>query len=139
MDYIGCTTTDNSSIVKVTEKRSSFSVENKKRENIQKLAVDGCLITDSRERCDWILFQDSPKKKAFYVELKGCDVLHGISQLENTVKTTKDKFNGYKKECHLIASRVPSHSPSLAKKKLQFQKETGVTLSISTTNRVVQF
>ncbi|ENN2390376.1 hypothetical protein [Vibrio alginolyticus] len=139
MNYNGCTTVDSSSIIKVSEKKSSFSIENKNRSDVKKLAVDGCLITDNRERCDWIIYQDTPKKQAFYVELKGCDVQKGISQLSATVKTTKAQFSDYKKECYLISTRVPSHSPALARKKMQFNKDTGLTVNITNQRCTTKF
>ncbi|EHH1258022.1 hypothetical protein J7H92_001812 [Vibrio parahaemolyticus] len=139
MNYIGCTTTDNSSTIKVSEKKSSFSVENKDRKDIKKLAVDGCLITDNRERCDWIIYQEAPQKKAFYVELKGCDVQKGISQLSATLKTTQSEFAEYKKECFLISTRVPGHSPALDKKKKQFHRETGHVVKVTNQRHVAKF
>ncbi|CAI2313539.1 conserved hypothetical protein [Vibrio parahaemolyticus] len=139
MNYVGCTSTTNDTIVKVTENKSSFSVENKAKKDIKKLSVDGCLITGNKERCDWIIYQDSPNKKAFYVELKGCDVLKGMSQLSATLKETKKAFSDYKKECFLISTRVPRHTPALDKKKRQFFKDTGLRVNITNQRHTARF
>ncbi|MEZ8277442.1 hypothetical protein AB6C67_15975 [Vibrio cyclitrophicus] len=139
MNYVACSQSCSDSIIAVKECGSSFHVKNKNRGPITKLKVDGCLIQDHRERCDWILYQDAPSKKAMYVELKGCDVLKGISQLESTLIHTKAQFSEYKKECYIVSSRVPKHSTSLARRKMKFNKDTQSILIIKNVKCEVTF
>ena len=51
----------------------------------QKVDVDGCTITGKAIRCDKLLLS-SDEHQEYYVELKGTDVKHAISQIEETIK-----------------------------------------------------
>lgn len=82
-------------IIKVKENTSTFEMLNKERRKIDKMKVDGCVITNGI-RCDW-MFVDQLSKKEIYVELKGRDVEHAYDQIVETVtklSKTKDNKNG---------------------------------------------
>lgn len=77
-------------IIKVKENASTFEMQNQQRRKIDKIKIDGCVIT-SGVRCDW-LFVDQLSTKEIYVELKGRDVEHAFDQIVHTVAAiTKSK------------------------------------------------
>jgi hypothetical protein len=129
MDYVSCTALTKDSRVVVQERRSKFEVINKGRISINKVEVDGCLITDHREKCDWIISVDS-LNLALFIELKGCDIDKAISQLKSTLNHTREKYGNYKRECFAVTTRIPKHGSSVRKKSLDFFKETKTTLTI---------
>ncbi len=129
MDYTRCTIPTTDSRVVVQENKSKFEVLNKNRISINKVEVDGCLISDHREKCDWIISIDS-LNRALFIELKGCDIDKAISQLKSTLNHTRTKYQDYKKECFAVTTRIPKHGSSMQKKKLEFFRQTQVTLSV---------
>lgn len=129
MDYARCTVPTTDSKVVVQENRSKFEVVNCNRVEVRKVEVDGCLINDHREKCDWIISIDSINK-ALFIELKGCDVDKAISQLKSTLEHTKAKYQSFDRECFAVTTRVPKHGASVRKKSLDFFKQTKTTLSI---------
>lgn len=129
MDYKKCTIPTTDSKIVVQEKRSKFEVINRNRIELKKVEVDGCLITDNKEKCDWIISIDS-MNKALFIELKGCDVDKAISQLKSTLEHTKDKYKNYERECYAVTTRVPKHGATVRKKSLDFFNQTKATLSI---------
>ncbi|MER1491500.1 hypothetical protein [Enterobacter cloacae] len=82
-------------IIKVKENTSTFEMQNQNRRKIDKMKIDGCVITKG-VRCDW-MFIDQLSKKEIYVELKGRDVEHAYDQITQTVTQltkTKESKNG---------------------------------------------
>lgn len=90
-------------IIKVSENKSSFEIDNPMRASIEVVKVDGCKITEGT-RCDW-LFIDNESKKETFVELKGTCIEHGFEQIKKTISVlsryTKEK-NGV-----IVCSRCP--------------------------------
>lgn len=136
MDYKKCSLNTKDPIIVVTENRSRFEILNPTRREISKIQVDGCLIDAKLEKCDWLIAVEKPEKKAFYIELKGCDIDKAISQLKATIEHTKARFKGFKRECYAVTSRVPKHGSTTRKRCLDFHKETGATLAIK--NIIIQ-
>lgn len=137
MDYDLCSTTTTDSKVVVQENKSRFEVQNNSRLTLRKVQVDGCLIKDNSQKCDWIIEVDDQVKRALYIELKGCDVDKAISQLKSTLVHTRTRYLRYKKECFAVTTRIPKHGPSIRKKCLEFHKQTKVTLSIKNLNTTI--
>ena len=53
---------------------------------VEKIEVDGCVITEGI-RCDWLVrLNDATSKEEIYVELKGSDVYHAVEQLQASVE-----------------------------------------------------
>ncbi len=130
MDYNKCSTLANDSTIVVQENKSRFELKNPERKYFQKIEVDGCLIGEGFEKCDWIIASENQKKRALYIELKGCDIDKAISQLKSTLLHTKEKYRDYNRECYAVTTRIPKHGPSIRKKCLEFYKSTKATLSV---------
>lgn len=130
MDFEQCSTPTKDSLIVVQENRSRFEVQNPNRYTFLKTEVDGCLILDNHEKCDWIISTEEPIPKAMFIELKGCDVDKAISQLISTLSDTKDRYKTYKRECYAVTTRIPKHGSSIRKKCIDFHKRTNTTLFV---------
>lgn len=134
MNYDGCTTPVNDPMIVVQENKSRFEVKNPKRNGFYKVEVDGCLISDHRERCDWIIYTEEPVQKVLYIELKGCGIDKAISQLMSTLEHTSTKYEDFEKSCFAVTTRIPKHGASIRKKCLDFHRKTSATLSVKNIN-----
>lgn len=99
---------DNSTVAK--EKGKEFRLENKSKQTICRVKVDGCLINDKRtKRCDY-LFKICETDKHLLVELKGNSSLsQAVTQITRTfdfinhkLKLSPRDFEGV-----IVASKVP--------------------------------
>ncbi|MBS4637733.1 hypothetical protein [Aeromonas caviae] len=140
MDYATCSVSCTDSKVVVQENQSRFEVINKSKLKITKVQVDGCLINDDREKCDWIIEVEKSKedKHALFIELKGCNLDKAISQLQSTLNDTKDRYKSHHKECYAVTSRVPKHGATVRKRNLEFHKKNNVVLFVKNLRASIQ-
>lgn len=136
MDYARCTVPTKDSKIVVQENKSRFEVINKNKIEVKKVEVDGCLINDHREKCDWIISIAS-LNKAFFIELKGCDIDKAISQLKSTLNHTKGEYESFERQCFAVTTRIPKHGASMRKKSIDFFKKTKTTLCVKNLNSKV--
>lgn len=130
MDYLKCTVEFTDSCIVVKENKSKFELKNPNRKTIKRIQVDGCLISDERERCDWILSLDTPTPRVLYVELKGCDIEKAISQLKSTINHTITKYQKHSKECYAITTRFPRHDSTTRQYAMDMRKNHQAALYI---------
>ncbi|WP_211456510.1 hypothetical protein [Comamonas brasiliensis] len=130
MDYKKCSSYSNDPLVVVEENKCKFTVVNKSKSRILKLQVDKCLVTDDRERCDWMIgIESEDNLRMMYVELKGKNVDKAISQLKSTISFTKDKFSKHARECYIVTTRFPKGGVEQRKLIMDFRKSTNAPLS----------
>ena len=129
MDYAKCSTATTDSRIVLRENRSKFELINSEKLQVEKIKVDGCLISDARPRCDWVLVSNE-KNKALYVELKGCEIDRAIEQLKSTLTYTRERYSNYNKKCFVVSTRVPKHGSSMRRRCLDFYNKTKVTLCV---------
>lgn len=106
-----CITKTNNKLVVFSENKSKFEVVNKHGRDLERHSVDGCLIVKG-ERCDFKLV-DVDTKREVYIELKGSDVQHAVSQ----ILTSVDALAGSKsdaKTAYIICTRNPLSSTAVA-------------------------
>lgn len=130
MEYTKCTTPTKDPLVVVEENKSKLIVKNSKGRSLRKIQVDGCLISQDQEKCDWLVATTDIPLRALYIELKGCDVKKAASQLKNTIKLTEPSFKDYERECYAVTTRVPKHGTDIRKLAIDFFRSTKVTLSV---------
>lgn len=130
MDYANCSLKVKDPKIVIAENKSRFELSNPGRLEVFKIQVDGCLLPQNLEKCDWMFATEKPHKKAYYIELKGCDLDKAISQLKSTLNHTKEKFSDFDRECFAVTTRIPKHGASVRKKCLEFHKTTGARLSV---------
>jgi hypothetical protein len=70
------------------EKKSKYTYENRSLDQITKYRVDGNLIKEEGEKCDFLLL-NCEKKKAYFIELKGSNILKAIDQITATIDRLK--------------------------------------------------
>jgi len=129
MDFQKCSLETSDAVIVVCENRSKFQVQNPDKRVLSKVKVDGCLIADGRERCDWIVACNDIGK-AMFIELKGCNLDKAISQLESTLRHTNEVYLKHKKECYAVTTRVPKHGSSIRRRCIDFYSKNSATLSV---------
>lgn len=141
MDYGKCVTQSTHKIITAEENRRKLTINNPSEKTIRKIRVDGCLPIGSGKRCDYMFEIDSlpcienplPRMyRVIYLELKGCDVEKAYEQLLATIHIFHSKHKETKRECHIVASRVPKAGTKVQQLKIQMKKNTQVELIVST-------
>jgi len=66
--------------------------------------VDNCLIT-SGCRCDFLLV-NSEEKRAYFIELKGRDLVHAIEQIDATINQYLMDLNGFSINARVVLTKV---------------------------------
>ncbi len=121
----------------VSENRRSFIIDNRSSRSVNKVTVDSCYMTTGR-RCDYLFeilaacVNDSAPDEVFYIELKGSDIRHAVSQLEATLRHCRALHTAAAKECYIVASRYPKSGPSVQTIKKKFKDANDVQLFIGT-------
>ncbi len=127
-----CRCTTNDKIIVVSENKRKFTLVNPDCKSIEKIKVDGCLIDDNRERCDYLFEIDCPCELAIYLELKGRNIEKAYSQLVSTLGYLSSSHSSLKRECHIVASRVPRAGPKVQELKAKLAKSHKVKLVVHT-------
>ena len=96
MNFKKCSTSTRNKIISVKEEKNTFRINNKNKIIITEVIVDGCLINDHRERCDYLFEINDPFTSVVYVELKGTDIMKAFKQLGATIGYCKKRHNGFK-------------------------------------------
>jgi hypothetical protein len=135
MEYGNCATQSTNKIITAEENRRKLTINNPSGKIIRKIQVDGCLPIKSGKRCDY-MFEidntDSEISNVIYLELKGCDIEKAYEQLIVTIEIFKAKHQNTKKECHIVASRVPKAGTKAQQLKVKMKKNTQAELIINT-------
>ncbi len=128
-----CNSLTTNKIVTVSENRRKFTIDNSSALSINRVQVDGCYIT-SGLKCDYLfeIIDNNNIIKVFYVELKGKNIEHAIKQLTATVAHCKLIHKDIKRECYIVASRVPKSSTSAQNLKKEFKRKHNIQLFIDT-------
>jgi hypothetical protein len=103
------------------ENHRSFVLRNPNRREVVKVRVDGCLIRGS-PACDWALIVPEEPRE-WYVELKGSNVNHAITQLEETILRISTDPRRSRKRSYIVSSNCPLISTKLQQAILRFRKD----------------
>ncbi len=90
------------------ERRSKYSYDNQKRQNYLALYhVDGGIITrNDAKKCDYLLI-NCDQKEAFFIELKGSDLIQAIRQIDVSIESLKEKLaNNIAIHARIVLTRV---------------------------------
>jgi hypothetical protein len=101
---------DARSIASVEEKGKCFQLNNvNKKATISCVKIDGCVFkNEDTIRCDYLFEVDDPsRKRIFYIELKGTDLIKGIKQISKTLELTINVFEGSVYEARIVMGSVP--------------------------------
>src|SRR5215208_1986223 len=113
MNFKRCSEDSQHPLIVVEENKRKFTIHNQKKKRIKKVQVDGCLIDDKRQRCDYLFEIGRVCHCVIYLELKGADIEKAFSQLISTMKYLESRHQKLIKVCHIVASRVPRAIPKV--------------------------
>lgn len=113
-----CSFSSTDSKIKCEENKRKITFNNKNRESVQKITVDGCQITEG-VRCDYLV---KYFKREYFVELKGEDIKHAFDQLSRSISILGTN-NCEKRISYVISSRSPLASAQIQNMRLKFLKQ----------------
>jgi len=114
---VECLRMSKNKIFSLKENKCSFVLSNAAQREVDKLKIDGCVINDASERCDWAII-DIETSTEFYIELKGSDVCKAYNQIESSVnRLTSDRK---KKKMGII---VHNKNPSTDSEQMVYKKK----------------
>lgn len=111
-------------IISLEANKHKITFLNPNRWQIQKILVDGCVIKEGL-RCDWLLIDRNLKE--YFIELKGRDVKHAISQLATTINVLSKTMN---RVCFVVCSGYPKNDTRLQRQILRFRNDFNTILRI---------
>lgn len=116
------------------ERKSKVFFDNSLRKECLCITIDGCQIT-KRTRCDKLLICENTE---YFIELKGSDVKHAITQLESSINLLSDK-DTYICKAYIISTSVsPKISTNIQKSKLDFKKRLHTELYVERTGCIIK-
>ncbi len=100
---------------------------------VRQFKIDGDVIFDESERCDWLVLNDD-SQTAYFIELKGTDIKKAIRQVETTYGILKPEIRSYQ-VFYRIIYRTGSHDIRSKdtikwKEKCGKDKKTGKSIAI---------
>ncbi|MEG4211109.1 hypothetical protein [Microcoleus sp. S13_B4] len=111
------------------ENKSKITFLNPNQDEILKIKVDGCVISDNETlRCDYALIPSDAVE--IYVELKGSDIAQAVKQIESTIKLLSENPQKIKKLCFVVSTRVPKQTTSIQQLQSQFKKNFNASFRI---------
>ena len=132
MDFERCSEDCAHPTIVVEENKRKFTLQKPQREKVIKIKVDGCLIDDRRQRCDYIFEIGKSPHCAVYLELKGSDIDKAYRQLAATIGYLTERHQTCTKICHIVASRVPRAGPKVQNLKVQLARTHRAILFVGT-------
>jgi hypothetical protein len=84
--------------------RPEYRCNNPDADHLAKYRVDGGLITDDA-KCDYLLL-NCEKKQSYFIELKGCDLIHAIEQIDKSIEKLKHCLPDFKIFARIVLTRV---------------------------------
>lgn len=132
MNFDRCSHVSNAPIIVTEENGRIFRIQNSGRKTVRKVTVDGCLINDRRIRCDYFFELVLTKEQVIYLELKGSDIEHAVEQLVATIGYCTARHKEHKKECHIVASRVPRAGAKVQNLQVMMAKRHETLLHVGT-------
>lgn len=110
----------------VSENKSKFTILSKNVSEVDKIKIDDCFDNSSEHRkCDYLFVYTSSSNQIYiFVELKGTDIAHAITQIGNTINLFyKEGYLTNKKVIGtIVCSRHPSNDGTYRKAKLTLEK-----------------
>jgi hypothetical protein len=139
MSFEECTRVRQDATIVVSQKKTKFILKNTRRILVNEVTVDGCLIDDNSERCDY-LFEicnaDKSVCRVYYVELKGSNIEKACSQLLSTLTYCKNRHGNTENICYIVASKVPQAGAEVQNLKTIFMRKFKIQLFVK--NQVAQ-
>lgn len=132
MDFKRCSEDSQHPLIVAEAEGRKFTIRNPAKKPVKKVQVDGCLIADERQRCDYLFELGKVCHCVIYLELKGSDIEHAFNQLVHTINYLAKRHQNRTKICHIVASRVPRAGPKVQNLKLQMARKYKALLFVDT-------
>lgn len=87
-----------------TGSSTKFVYENNSLDKLTRYTVDGCLITGGASRCDFLLL-NCDKQQAFFIELKGSDLIKAVEQIDATITELYPQLKDFAIEARIVLTR----------------------------------
>ena len=84
---------------------TKYIYDNKSSDSLTKYRVDGCLIADAGAKCDSLLL-NCTKKKSFFIELKGSDLIRAVEQIDRSVDLLLSSLTDFSINARIVLTRV---------------------------------
>ena len=118
-EHCDCTKCTDNKVINAEENKRVFSVQNKSRKLVCKIEIDGCVIKKGI-KCDY-LFVIPLDEKAFFVELKGQDLLKAIKQLDSSITMLSSHLEKHEINARVVLTKA--NTPDLRSSELiKFKK-----------------
>ncbi|HEY9811850.1 MAG TPA: hypothetical protein V6D13_21175 [Halomicronema sp.] len=112
-EFPNCEELTTNKIIVLKENKSKMIFENPNQAPVRKIKVDGCVIKEESQKCDYVLIPDYQVE--IYVELKGTDIPKAIEQLESTIELLSDNPKKIRKLCFIVSTRCPKTASDIQK------------------------
>ncbi|NUN99354.1 MAG: hypothetical protein HUU01_01925 [Saprospiraceae bacterium] len=121
-NHSDCCECSQNQIINASENKSKYSLRNPQRREVCKIHLDGCASMETTgKQCDY-LFLSCDTNRAFFIELKGCDLLHAIDQLDQSIDRHKQSVEGFAINARVVLSRT--QTPDIRSPKyIKFKKK----------------
>lgn len=125
---------DTKIVIKEKKNKSQLVIKNFNRFTVLIIEVDNCVIKQGL-KCDYLILPHGKEYEIeIYLELKGQDILHGVQQIETTIKRLSDNIQKQKKICFIIPTSVnPRLRNDIQKYKKIFKQKYNAQLVINNT------
>jgi len=84
---------------------TEYRYVNHSSDHLAKYRVDGGLIADEGAKCDYLLL-NCEKKQSYFIELKGCDLIHAVDQIDRSIEELKNNLPGFAFFARIVLTRV---------------------------------
>ncbi len=108
--------TDRRRKISVEEKKKQYILNNPQGDEVCLIKVDDCLIKEGT-KCDYLVL-NCDQKIAYFIELKGCDFLKAVEQINRSIDLLSKQISEYKINVRIVISKI--HAPDL--KSNQYKK-----------------
>jgi hypothetical protein len=93
-------------LIKVAEQKSTYLGDNKKEKEFCLYHVDDCIVkTQDKKKCDYLLLS-AEELIAYFIELKGSDLIKAVDQINATLDALGAKLNDWKWNARIVLTRT---------------------------------
>ncbi len=85
--------------------KTKYIYDNTSNDYLAKYYVDNGLITDNIAKCDFLLL-NCDKRKSYFIEIKGSDIIRAIEQINNSIELLNDKLRGFSIFARIVLTRT---------------------------------
>lgn len=120
-----CTQESKNSLIPLRDQQVSLRLHNSQKIAVEVVRVDGCVRHfDAQPKCDFIVgFTALGINHCWFIELKGSDVAHACTQLDNTIKQVKPLKTGFTLRAYIVCDSYPKANTRVQGSKLKFMRD----------------